>query len=374
MFRIVGGVLVLLLALLSVRADDKPTTPQEQYKALLKEQQDAMQAFEQAFFKAKTDQERAKVRAEKFPKPDKLAAKFLELAEKNPKDAVAFEALNWILMNDRNTGGKNGPANQAVALLLRDHLQSDKLAQLCQNVSYRYTTASGDLFRGILDKNPGGDVQAEACLALAQHLATTAQIVHLLKEEPETAKGYEQVLGGKEQVKEMTKLDLAKTEAESARFFKEFGEKYAPKMKSDRLTQACPLLPILGGTGGKTLLRSLLEKDERREVQAAACLTLAQSLKEQAERLPEAQAADAEKLRKESEEFFQRAADKYTDVKRNTRGPSVGEQAKGALFAMRFLSIGKKAPDIEGEDADGRTFKLSDYRGKVILLDFWGHW
>jgi hypothetical protein len=22
----------------------------------------------------------------------------------------------------------------------------------------------------------------------------------------------------------------------------------------------------------------------------------------------------------------------------------------------------------------GRKFKLSDYRGKVVLLDFWGHW
>ena len=23
---------------------------------------------------------------------------------------------------------------------------------------------------------------------------------------------------------------------------------------------------------------------------------------------------------------------------------------------------------------DGRHFKLSDYRGKVVVLDFWGHW
>ena len=25
-------------------------------------------------------------------------------------------------------------------------------------------------------------------------------------------------------------------------------------------------------------------------------------------------------------------------------------------------------------DLDGNTHKLSDYRGKVILLDFWGDW
>jgi cytochrome oxidase Cu insertion factor (SCO1/SenC/PrrC family) len=38
------------------------------------------------------------------------------------------------------------------------------------------------------------------------------------------------------------------------------------------------------------------------------------------------------------------------------------------------LAIGKPAPEIAGEDIDGKQFKLSDYRGKVVLLDFWGHW
>jgi hypothetical protein len=35
---------------------------------------------------------------------------------------------------------------------------------------------------------------------------------------------------------------------------------------------------------------------------------------------------------------------------------------------------GMTAKEIEGEDIDGQRFKLSDYRGKVVLLDFWGHW
>jgi predicted small lipoprotein YifL len=34
----------------------------------------------------------------------------------------------------------------------------------------------------------------------------------------------------------------------------------------------------------------------------------------------------------------------------------------------------RPAPEIEGEDQDGVPFKLSDYRGKVIMLDFWGNW
>ena len=37
-------------------------------------------------------------------------------------------------------------------------------------------------------------------------------------------------------------------------------------------------------------------------------------------------------------------------------------------------SIGQMAPQISGEDVDGVAFKLSDYRGKVVVLDFWGFW
>src|SRR5262245_48002959 len=36
--------------------------------------------------------------------------------------------------------------------------------------------------------------------------------------------------------------------------------------------------------------------------------------------------------------------------------------------------VGQVAPEIVAEDLDGQTFKLSDYRGKVVLLDFWGNW
>jgi cytochrome oxidase Cu insertion factor (SCO1/SenC/PrrC family) len=36
--------------------------------------------------------------------------------------------------------------------------------------------------------------------------------------------------------------------------------------------------------------------------------------------------------------------------------------------------VGQLAPEIEGKDIDGKSFKLSDYRGRVVLLDFWGDW
>jgi hypothetical protein len=52
----------------------------------------------------------------------------------------------------------------------------------------------------------------------------------------------------------------------------------------------------------------------------------------------------------------------------------VGDLARRELFEIRRLQPGQPAPEIMGGDIDGNPFKHSDYRGKVVLLDFWGHW
>ena len=36
--------------------------------------------------------------------------------------------------------------------------------------------------------------------------------------------------------------------------------------------------------------------------------------------------------------------------------------------------VGKPAPEIKGLDINGKRFKLSDYRGKVVVLAFWANW
>lgn len=38
------------------------------------------------------------------------------------------------------------------------------------------------------------------------------------------------------------------------------------------------------------------------------------------------------------------------------------------------LQPGSAAPEFSFTDIDGKTHRLSDYRGKVVLLDFWGVW
>ena len=74
-----------------------------------------------------------------------------------------------------------------------------------------------------------------------------------------------------------------------------------------------------------------------------------------------------------SEKLYEEAAAKYGDVAL-WPGRTLADAAKGDLFELRNLAIGRTAPDIAGVDADGVAFKLSDYRGKVVVLDFWGFW
>ncbi len=74
----------------------------------------------------------------------------------------------------------------------------------------------------------------------------------------------------------------------------------------------------------------------------------------------------------EIEKLYQTVVDDYSNIE--VRGREIGKMAEAVLFSLKYLSIGKTAPDIEGEDMDGEEFSLSEYRGKVVMLDFWGDW
>ena len=53
---------------------------------------------------------------------------------------------------------------------------------------------------------------------------------------------------------------------------------------------------------------------------------------------------------------------------------SLAQQITSAIDLREKFGVGCTAPDIEGVDLDGVAFKLSDYKGKVLFVDFWGDW
>jgi thiol-disulfide isomerase/thioredoxin len=51
---------------------------------------------------------------------------------------------------------------------------------------------------------------------------------------------------------------------------------------------------------------------------------------------------------------------------------TLGKEAADKLDVMVNFAVGKPAPEIEGVDMDGKPLRLSDYKGKVVVLAFWG--
>ena len=145
---------------------------------------------------------------------------------------------------------------------------------------------------------------------------------------------------------------------------------------------------------GEKFLRESIAKNHAAEVKGVASLALAQYLKGQTrmaeglrndanlveqyekflgkELLRYLLEADLQKIAQETEDLLESVIQRYGEFK-SYRG-TLADAASGELFEIRNLAIGKQAPDIEGTDIDGEPFKISDYRGKVVVLDFWGHW
>jgi len=47
----------------------------------------------------------------------------------------------------------------------------------------------------------------------------------------------------------------------------------------------------------------------------------------------------------------------------------------GILYAQKIgLNVGDKAPELKFNSPNGKTYILSDLRGKIVLIDFWASW
>ncbi|MEL1252459.1 TlpA disulfide reductase family protein [Flavobacterium sp. DGU38] len=56
---------------------------------------------------------------------------------------------------------------------------------------------------------------------------------------------------------------------------------------------------------------------------------------------------------------------------KNTR---YGQGIKSKIEANKIISDGGPMPDFTKPDVNGKLVKLSDFKGKYVLLDFWGSW
>ena len=249
--------LCLVLALgAEAGASDRPKEKQvpategmAKFEALVNEYNQAQQEFMISYRRADTDEQRKKLVEESYPRPDKYASRFLEVADQHPDDPGAYKALAWVA-----THTQTGDALDSALVRLREkHAQNESVKDVCFSLTYSMSKEAEPTLRAIAEKNPSREAQGVARLCLGQYLRNRA---------------------------------------------------------------------------------------------------------------PDRQA--------EAERIFEEVAGQFGDVTVFDR--SLGKMAEGELFEIRNLAIGKEAPEIEGEDVTRQRFKLSDYRGKVVVLDFFGDW
>jgi peroxiredoxin len=130
------------------------------------------------------------------------------------------------------------------------------------------------------------------------------------------------------------------------------------------------LVPVLANLkpevkGGDRLLRTVGEKSTNVESKPVALLRLAENLQSQADEAETKE--EAAKCLKEAELRAEEIVKKYAAVNRG----DYAKKAQDILDDIKKLSPGKKAPDISGDDLEGQPLKLSDYKGRIVVLVFW---
>ncbi len=174
--------------------------------------------------------------------------------------------------------------------------------------------------------------------------------------------------------------------------------------------QSSELLPLLNhnliiatdSPATEKLMRNALARNPDREIKARACYYLARHLQFKAELEPFGRprrpgeppatkvsqghrASSSEALEREAEALYERAENEFGDLvspeippsptgeyPRELRYPPLAEVARFHLRDIKLHGLGRPAPEISGLDIDGKPFKLSDYRGKVVALFFGG--
>lgn len=124
------------------------------------------------------------------------------------------------------------------------------------------------------------------------------------------------------------------------------------------------------GLPAEPVLQAVIAKNPHRDEKGAALYALGaihfKNFDASADR------ASAEASKTKALECFQQLNADYADV--TIQGFKLSDFAGKMLFEMTNLQVGCEAPEIEGKDAEGQPVKLSDYRGKHVIVIFWGGW
>jgi thiol-disulfide isomerase/thioredoxin len=310
----------------------------KQYAQLLAEFEAEQAGYRQAAAKAEGSPHKRSI-ADKRPRDSVVyySRRMVDLAETSPADPAARDALLWVINKPgRGDMGEYGDQfARAAALLVRHHGDDPEAVRIGLRLDNVLTPQRDALLLGFYAAAKCHAAKGLARLALAQYLAHKAEMV--VRARKVDGRPKRRVLSGGQVVREfdltdeeyahlleLRQCDPQVIRAEAERLFEEVISEYGdiPHITRHQRDLEALLKEPTPKWNGKPLTG-----DGRRNIERLLA-----------------------------------------------RKKTLGEEAEARLDEMLNLAVGKLAPEIEGVDIHGKPLKLSDYKGKVVVLVFWGTW
>jgi thiol-disulfide isomerase/thioredoxin len=264
----------------------------------------------------------------------------VDLAAKAPHETAARDALIWVIFQPSRSDMGNSPwvdeFSRAVNLLVQFHSDDPEVARVGLTLDGAMTRRRDAFLEGIYANAQNRETKGLARMALGNYLARKVDFVESARQSAAPKPGYVQTRG--KDGKTVERLYVHPNDQKGYRIHLRLLDPVAVREEAERLLEE-----VIADYGDIPYITP-----RHRELEARL-----------RELPPEAVADEDQKT--------QRLAAERILARRKT----LAEVAEARLDEMYNIAVGKPAPEIEGMTLDGKILKLSDYRGKVVVSDFW---
>ena len=326
--------------------EDAPPTPapavslEDQFRRILKEFDEIQARTREVAATAKTDFERWKLLGDPSDQEAKYARRMVDLAATRPEDPASRDALIWV-MNKPHRGDSGAYGDEfarAARLLVAHHADDPEVARVGLRLDNVLSRRRDAFLEGIYANAQCREAKGLARMAMAEYLAKKTLAVTGSRKhtgrQVSTARTYDDQGNLAERTRPLTNED------EGYRvYFRMLDPDYV-RREAERLYEE-----VIAEYADVPYITTQY-RDIERKARETPSSTIADPVKKQAMVETEAYLA-------------------------KTKIPTLGKVAAGSLDDLRNLAVGKVAPEFEGSGVDGKPLKLSDYRGKVVVLAYW---